>query len=85
MPVHIRDGMARIAGPYWSGNAAIVPVGHDHLVIMGDGTGREMTDATLVHAAAQAVAATRRGIRRSQPDDRSKGGRPGPPRRRGEA
>jgi len=58
LPVRSRGELARIAGPYWSTHAAVVPVGDDYLVVMGGAADREVSDAILVHAAAQAVAVT---------------------------
>lgn len=46
----------RIVGPYWAANAIVVPLGQEHLVVFGSGSPLDLSDATAVRMAAQAVA-----------------------------
>jgi diguanylate cyclase (GGDEF)-like protein len=48
---------ARIFGPYWSTNAALIPVGDEHLVIAGTPFPIRAGDGELVRYATEAVAA----------------------------
>jgi diguanylate cyclase (GGDEF)-like protein len=48
----------RVAGPYWARHSAIVPVGHEHLVVFGSGEPIMASDAVIVRVAAQTVAQT---------------------------
>ena len=59
MPVRI-SGLepSRIAGPYWARYGIIAPVGQQHLVVFGSTAPIDISDAVIVHAAAQAVAGT---------------------------
>jgi diguanylate cyclase (GGDEF)-like protein len=47
----------RVVGPYWSHNAALIPVGDDHLVVVGNDAPIRGSDAELLRHAAEAVAA----------------------------
>jgi diguanylate cyclase (GGDEF)-like protein len=47
----------RVIGPYWSPHAALVPVGDDHLVVVGNEGPIRASDAELLRHAAEAVAA----------------------------
>lgn len=46
---------ARVLGPYWSRHAALVPVGDDHLVVLGDRHPIRASDGELRRHAAEAV------------------------------
>jgi diguanylate cyclase (GGDEF)-like protein len=48
----------RVGGPYWAAQAAVVPVGREHLVVLGGAAVGAMPDAVLVADAARAVAHT---------------------------
>jgi diguanylate cyclase (GGDEF)-like protein len=47
----------RVIGPYWSTHAAVVPVGDEHVVVVGSDTPIHASDAELLRHAAEAVAA----------------------------
>jgi hypothetical protein len=49
-----------VAGPYWSTDAVLVPVGQAHMVVFGGPSVRAVTDAALVGEAAKMVAGTGR-------------------------
>jgi diguanylate cyclase (GGDEF)-like protein len=56
-PVRVRgDEPSRIIGPYWSRHAALVPVGDEHLVVVGDDEPIRLSDGELRRQAAEAVA-----------------------------
>lgn len=48
----------RVAGPYWARHSAIVPVGHEHLVVFGSASPITASDAVIVRVAAQTIAQT---------------------------
>ncbi|MFI5254415.1 MAG: GGDEF domain-containing protein [Candidatus Limnocylindrales bacterium] len=50
-PVHV-------VGPYWARHSAVVPVGHEHLVVFGSTSPINASDAVVVRMAAQSVAKT---------------------------
>jgi diguanylate cyclase (GGDEF)-like protein len=54
----VSSNPVRIVGPYWARFAAIVPVGHAHLAVFGGEGSLSPSDAVLVSAAADIVAAT---------------------------
>lgn len=55
-PVRVReDEPARVLGPYWSHHAALVPVGDDHVVVVGDTAPLRVSDGELRREAAEAV------------------------------
>jgi len=57
-PVRIAaSAPTHVLGPYWSPNAVLVPVGDDHLVIVGNETPMKISDGVLRRHAAEAVAA----------------------------
>jgi diguanylate cyclase (GGDEF)-like protein len=59
VPVRISESSAvRIVGPYWAKHAAIVAVGHEHIVVFGASSPIRASDAMLVNEAAQIVAMT---------------------------
>jgi diguanylate cyclase (GGDEF)-like protein len=59
MPVRSTAGVStRIAGPYWSRHAIVVPVGDEHMVVFGSQQPLLGSDAAFVRAAAEAVAGT---------------------------
>ncbi|HSM39044.1 MAG TPA: GGDEF domain-containing protein [Candidatus Limnocylindrales bacterium] len=56
-PLRVRDtDPGRIIGPYWSRHAALVPVGEEHLVVVGDAEPIRLSDGELRLQAAEAVA-----------------------------
>ena len=56
-PVRVAaSAAARIFGPYWSANAVLVPVGDDHVVVVGSETPIKVPDGVLRRQAAEAVA-----------------------------
>jgi diguanylate cyclase (GGDEF)-like protein len=56
-PVRVaHDQAERIIGPYWSRHAALVPVGEDHLVVMGDAEPIRLSGGELRRQAAEAAA-----------------------------
>jgi diguanylate cyclase (GGDEF)-like protein len=48
----------RVVGPYWARHAVVIPVGREHLVVLGGGTPITAADALLVRAAARVVSET---------------------------
>jgi diguanylate cyclase (GGDEF)-like protein len=55
-PVRVREeAPTRVLGPYWSRHAALVPVGDDHLVVVGDADPLRASDGELRREAAEAV------------------------------
>ncbi len=59
VPVRVDDSAPRrIVGPYWAAHAILVPLGHEHLVVLGHPTSLDLTDGAAVRAAALAVAKT---------------------------
>ncbi len=55
-PVRVREeAPTRVVGPYWSRHAALVPVGDDHLVVVGDRKPLRASDGELKREAAEAV------------------------------
>jgi diguanylate cyclase (GGDEF)-like protein len=57
-PVRLAGSEAmRVIGPYWSTHAALVPVGDDHIVVVGGASPIHASDAELLRHAAEAVAA----------------------------
>jgi diguanylate cyclase (GGDEF)-like protein len=57
-PVRLAGSEAiRVIGPYWSTHAAIVPVGDEHVVVVGSDAPIHVSDAELLRYAAEAVAA----------------------------
>ncbi|MGH2406553.1 MAG: diguanylate cyclase [Candidatus Limnocylindrales bacterium] len=54
----VSDELVHVAGPYWARHSAVVPVGHEHLVIFGSTTPIDVSDAVIVRVAAQSVART---------------------------
>lgn len=57
-PVRVEEqAPVRILGPYWSANAAVIPVGDDHVVVAGGEEPIRASDAELLRHAAEAVAA----------------------------
>lgn len=58
-PIRIDEPAAvRVAGPYWSRRAAVVPVGDGHVVVLGASEPIGASDAALLRTAARAVAET---------------------------
>jgi diguanylate cyclase (GGDEF)-like protein len=58
VPVRLSGGEPlRVIGPYWSLHAALVPVGDDHVVVVGSPSPIRASDAELLRHAAEAVAA----------------------------
>ncbi|HTE66451.1 MAG TPA: hypothetical protein VK736_09360, partial [Candidatus Binatia bacterium] len=56
-PVRVAASAAtRIFGPYWSANAVLVPVGDDHVVVVGSEAPIKVPDGVLRCQAAEAVA-----------------------------
>lgn len=56
-PLRVRESdPGRIIGPYWSRHAALVPVGEEHLVVVGDAEPIRLSDGELRLQAAEAVA-----------------------------
>jgi diguanylate cyclase (GGDEF)-like protein len=56
-PVRVNeDEPVRVIGPYWSRHAALVSVGDDHLVVVGDSKPLRASDGELRREAAEAVA-----------------------------
>jgi diguanylate cyclase (GGDEF)-like protein len=59
LPVRLdRPEPVHVAGPYWARHSAIVPVGHEHLVVFGSDRQITASDAVVVRVAAQSVAQT---------------------------
>ena len=55
-PVRVREeAPTRVLGPYWSRHAALVPVGDDHLVVVGDAEPLRASDGELRREATEAV------------------------------
>jgi diguanylate cyclase (GGDEF)-like protein len=56
VPIRL-DGapIAHVAGPYWAAHAVVVPIGNDHLVVLGGPRPIAASDATLVRTAARAA------------------------------
>jgi diguanylate cyclase (GGDEF)-like protein len=55
-PVRVREeAPTKVLGPYWSRHAALVPVGDDHLVVVGDAEPLRASDGELRREAAEAV------------------------------
>ena len=58
-PVRVSEpAKVNIGGPYWASQAVVVPVGQEHLVVFGGASVERHSDASLVAAAARAVAQT---------------------------
>ncbi len=56
VPVRIHeDEPVKVLGPYWSRNAALVAVGDDHVVVVGDAKPLRVSDGELRREAAEAV------------------------------
>lgn len=51
------DGPTRIIGPYWAAHASLVPVGADHLVVIGASRLPSTSSGELIRSATDAVAA----------------------------
>lgn len=59
LPVRVAgEASSKIVGPYWARHGIVVPLGQDHLVVFGAQDTLNVSDAVIVRAAAQAVAAT---------------------------
>lgn len=59
MPVRVaNEAPVRVAGPYWTSHAVVVPVGDDHLVVFGSSQPIRAAEGRLIRAATDAVAAT---------------------------
>ncbi len=59
VPVRVEDSApVRVVGPYWAAHAILVPLGQEHLVVLGHRAPLDLTDGAAVRAAAQAVATT---------------------------
>ena len=59
VPVRVlSDRPVLVCGPYWAAQAAVIPVGREHLVVFGGPEVGARSDATLVTDAARAVAHT---------------------------
>jgi diguanylate cyclase (GGDEF)-like protein len=56
-PIRVREeSPTRVLGPYWSSHAALVPVGDDHVVVVGDTAPLRVSDGELRREATEAVA-----------------------------
>jgi diguanylate cyclase (GGDEF)-like protein len=59
-PLRVRgDEPSRVIGPYWSRHAALIPVGDEHLVVVGDAEPIRLSDGELRRQAAEAVSEVR--------------------------